>query len=258
MSLEKSKDMIEQLYGKEILKNFPNYEKFWQEFIGNPDADQVEPYKYHYPDNMPNEEKTKIEKSYLKIQMTHYTLFCHLAGAHFQERELETAKDLKDAKEKYFQSCEHFEAAYMHIGSVFYVLETLWCTVLRLIGHKEGKKGLGKVVKFLEDSDKNDLARRLKDIDENMMNRRHLPVHYSRVFITWHQGEMYVPLNVKEEMLWSQGYETIEWRRSDRQLYSDLVQAEKLVNELHEALIRAYGSFIADKNIVVNRGGKRE
>jgi site-specific recombinase len=137
-------------------------------------------------------------------------------------------------------------------------LETLWCTVLRLIGHKEGKKGFGKVVKFLEDSDKSDLARRLKDIDENMMNRRHLPVHYSRVFITWHQGEMYVPLNVEEEMLWSQGYETIEWRRSDRQLYSDLVQAEKLVNELHEALIRAYGSFVADKNIVVNRGGKRE
>lgn len=258
MSLEKSKDMIEQLYGKEILRNFPNYKKFWQEFIGNPNADQVEPYKYHYPNTMANEEKTKIEKSFLKIQMAHYTLFCHMTGAHFQERELEAAKGLKDAKEKYFRTCEHFEAAYMHTGSVFYVLETLWCTVLRLIGRKEGKKGLGKLVKFLEDEGKNDLARRLKEIDKKMMNRRHLPVHYSRVFVTWHQGEMYVPLNVKEEMLWSQGYETIEWRRSDRQLHFDLVQTEKLVNELHEVLIEVYDNFIASRKICINRGGRKE
>lgn len=258
MSLKKSKDMIEQLYGEEILKNFPNYEKFWLKFIGNPNANRVEPYTYRYPDDMTVEERGKIENSYVKIQMAHYTLFCHMAGAHFQEKELEAAQGLNDCKEKYFRCCEHFEAAYMHIGSVFYVLETLWCTVLRLIGHKEGKKGLGKLVKFLETEGKNDLALRLKKIDENMMNRRHLPVHYSRVFVTWHQGDMYVPINVREKMLWSQGNETIEWRRSDRQLNSDLAQTEKLVNDLHEALIEKYGSFIAGRSIFVDRGGKKE
>jgi hypothetical protein len=257
LSLKKSKDMIEQLYGEEILENFPNYEKFWEEFIGNPNAAQVEPYMYCYPDDMTVSERKKIENSYLKIQMAHYTLFCHLAGAHFQKKELETAQGLKDHKEKYFRCCEHFEAAYMHLGSVFYVLETLWCTVLRLIGQREGKKGLGKMTSFLENEHKNDLAARLKKIDENMMNRRHLPVHYSRVFVTWHQGDMYVPINVQEKMLWSQGYETNEWRRSDRQLSSDLIQIEKLVNDLHEVLIEKCGTFLAGKSVVVDReGGK--
>lgn len=252
MSIEKSKDIIEQLYSREILKNFPNYERFWQEFIGNPNAGEVEPYKYRYSDIMKNEEKTKIEKCYVKIQMAHYTLFCHMAGAHFQLKMLEIARGLEDHKEKYFRCCEHFEAAYMHIGSIFYVLETLWCTVLRLTGNKEGKKGLGKLTKFLKNKGKNELASNLKEIDKNMMDRRHIPVHYSRIFVTWHQGEMYVPLNVKEEMLWSEGYETVEWRRSDKQVYYDLVQIEKLVNELHEVLIEEYRSFIASKNIIIN------
>jgi hypothetical protein len=34
VSLKKSKDMIEQLYGEEVLKNFPSYEKFLEKFRG--------------------------------------------------------------------------------------------------------------------------------------------------------------------------------------------------------------------------------
>lgn len=256
MSLKNSKDIIEQLYGEEILMNFPNYEKFWEAFIGNPNAPQVEPYNYCYPDDIPAGERKRIENSFLKIQMSHYTLFCHLAGAHFQKKELEIAQSLKDHKEKYFLCCEHFEDAYMHLGSVFYVLETLWCTVLKLIGQREGKKGLGKIIKFLEKEHRDDLATQLNEIDENMMNRRHLPVHYSRVFVMWHQGNMYVPMNVQEKMLWIQGYETNDWRRSDLQLSSDIVQIEKLVNDLHEVLIEKYGIFLANKNITI--GGSED
>lgn len=258
LSSEGSKDKIEQLYGKEILGNFPNYEKFWVEFIGNPHADQVEPYKYLYPEIMAIEEKGKIEKIYMKIQMAHYTLFCHLAGAHFQERELKNAVSIKDPKEKYFRCCEHFEAAYMHIGSAFYVLETLWNTVLKLLGHREGEHRYGKLQSYLDTKGKGELVLRLKETDENMMTRRHLPVHYGRISAMWHQGELYVPLRVKEEMLWSQGNETTEWRRSDSQLHSDLVQAEKLINDLHEVLIDEYRRFITNKNIVIDYGEKNK
>jgi len=146
----------------------------------------------------------------------------------------------------------------MHIGSVFYVLETMWCTVLKLIGYNEGNKGLGKMVRFLETEGRGDLVLRLKEIDKGMMNRRHLPVHYSRVFVMWHKGDMYVPAKVEEKMLWSQGYETTEWRKSDRQLNCDLVRTEKLVNDLHEVLIEKYRTFIAGKNIVIDSGGKKE
>lgn len=56
MSLKNSKDAIEQLYGKEILKNFPNYEKFWEKFIGNPNSGRVQPYVYKYPETMLKEQ----------------------------------------------------------------------------------------------------------------------------------------------------------------------------------------------------------
>jgi hypothetical protein len=256
LSLKNSKDSVEQLYGDDVLKHFPNYEKFWVEFIGNPKADQVEPYKYRYPDNMTTEERNRIEKSYLKIRMSHYTLFCHLAGAHFQEKELKNARSVKDPNEKYFRCCEHFEAAYMHIGSAFYVLATLWNTVLKLIEHREGGRGFDKLERFLNAKGKSELVKGLKEIDEDIMNRRHLPVHYGRVIAMWYQGEMYVPLKVREEMLWSQGNETTEWRRSDSQLHSDLVQTEKLINELHEILIEEYRGFITSKNIVIDHGEK--
>ena len=258
MSLKNSKDAIEQLYGEEISKNFPNYEKFWGKYIGDPNSETVQPYVYKYHKTITKDEQEKIEKSFLKIQMSHYTLFCHMAGAHFQIKGLEASQKQEDDNEKYFRCCEHFEAGYMHIGSVFYVMETFWCTVLKMIGHNEGKKGLGKLAAFLAEKGRNDLALRLNDVNNNMMDRRHLPVHYSRVFVKWWQGKMYVPLNVKEEMIWSEGKKTTDWRLSDRQLASDLAQVEKLINDLHELLIKEYAYFIGTKKIVIERGGKRK
>lgn len=178
MSLKDSKDPVEQLYGSVILKHFPNYERFWVKFIGDPNAERVQPYKYLFPRNIALEKKKKIERNYEKIQMAHYTMFCHLAGALFQEKELVKAGSIQDLKERYFRCCEHFESAYMHLGSALYVLETLWNTVLKLSGYRGGGGRFGKLENYLNQRGKGGLAQRLRNIDGTMMIRRHLPVHY--------------------------------------------------------------------------------
>lgn len=252
MSLKDSKDPIEQLYGSIILQHFPNYEKFWIEFIGNPKAERAEPYRYIFSDSMSHEEKSKIEKSYEKIQISHYTIFCHLAGAYFQLKELQNAGNIKDSKEKYFRQCEHFEGGYMHLGSVFYVLETLWNTVLKLIGHKKGEERFGKLKNYLSLIGENELIKELGQLDNTMMTRRHLPVHYGRIFVTWYKDELYVPLEVKEEMVWSQGVQTKNWRKGNNQLHDDIVKTERLINNLHEFLISEYRNFINNKKIKIS------
>ena len=255
MPLKNSKDAIEQLYESEVLRDFPNYEIFWERFIGNPDSETAEPYEYNYPKAVTGDERKKIDESYLKIQMSHYTLFCHIAGVFFQIKELQKALELSDCNEKYFRCCEHFETGYMHIGSIFYVMETFWCTILKTLGHKEGKKGLGKVITFLKGKKRGDLVQKLCEVNENIMDRRHLPVHFSRVFIKWHHGLLYVPKKVNEIMLWPEGKSTTEWKQGDKQLANDLLRVQRLLNDLHEVLIEEYAAFIERKGIVIKKEG---
>jgi hypothetical protein len=254
MSLKSSRDSVEQLYGSIVLENFPNYEKFWVEFIGDPRAKQVQPYEYSFPKSVHPKEQRRINEVYEKIQITHYTLFCHLAGAHFQGKELKNAESINDPKERYFRHCEHFEAAYMHLGSAFYVLETLWNIILKLAGYPSGNQRLGKLVNYLNQKGRTDLVSKLDDANRLLMVRRHLPVHFGRAFAKWHKGHLYVPLSVRKDMMWSQGAQTEDWRRSDRQLAFDLINTEKLINDLHGILIDEYRRFLASKNIQIKRG----
>ena len=250
MSLRDSKDAIEQLYGSDVLKHFPNYEVFWRKFIGNPNAERIEPYRYNFLSKMSPQEEDRILKNYEKVQMAHYSLFCHLAGAHFQLKELENTENINDPKENYFRHWEHFEVAYMHLGSTFYVLESLWNTVLKLrrypanLRHLEG---------YLNSKGKNALFKKLDDVMTSVKVRRDLPVHYGRIFARRYKGKFYVPLKVKKDMMWSQGTETQEWRESDKQLRNDIARTEKMINDLHQVLISEYEDFIKEKNIQIVR-----
>ena len=200
MSLNDSKDSIEQLYGDIILKNFPNYEVFWLKFIGNPKAERPEPYTYNYPQTMRDEDKEVIQKRYARIQITHYSIFCQLAGSHFQLEKLKASEN-KEGNEKYFRHWEHFEVGYFHLGSVFYLLEVLWNVVIKLKAvsrHKFGKS-------FLISRNENSLAQKLVKTQENVKTIRNLMVHRGRAFTSFsHKGKFYIPLTVNMNMLWSQ------------------------------------------------------
>src|SRR3990170_4560286 len=243
MSLDDSNDSIEKLYGNEVLKHFPNYGVFWRQFIGNPNSEKPEPYEYTFPSNISVEEKKRILKNYEKIQITHYSLFCQLAGTHFQLKELEnTLKNVKDPEKRYFRHWEHFEVGYLHLGSVFYLQKTLWDVIHNLIAENQQE---------LETK----LAQRLEDTKKYVKTLRDLVVHRGRAFTNFpHKGRFYIPLKVNREMVWSQFSIVKERTETSKQLKGDLIKVEKLMNELHTPIISEYRDFINKKNIQIEYG----
>jgi hypothetical protein len=244
MSLKDSKDSIERLYGKEVLENFPNYEVFWRKFIGNPNSERPEPYDYTFPPKMSNDEKKKIEKNYEKIRITHYSLFCQLAGAHFQLRELENVKNIKDPETKYFQHWEHFEVGYFHLGSVFYLWE-VFCKIMSKLKSKN--------IQF-----EPTLNGRFKNVKEDIKVVRDVLVHRGRAFTNFpHKDKFYIPLKVETDMVWSQSVKVNERIEATQKLKEDITEVEKIVNELHAQMIYEYADFIKEKNIQIEYGGKK-
>ena len=115
-----TKDAIEQLYSHVVLKGFPLYATFWEKFIGVKDKSVrgfLRPYGLKIPAVLRSEKK-EINNIYLEITYIHYTLFCHLAGAHYQIDELK--KSLQDicSKQRHFKHWEAFENIYFHLGVV--------------------------------------------------------------------------------------------------------------------------------------------
>lgn len=255
MSLENSKDAIEQLYGSVVLKNFPNYETFWTKFIGNPNAEKLEPYVYNFPSNMDPREKEQIQRQYEKIQIAHYSLFCQLAGSHFQMKELKDTENIKDQKKRYFRHWEHFEVGYLHLGSAFYLLKELWNIIIKLKGVSQHKFGEN----FLCSKGKNELAQRLKEAQENVKTIRDLIVHRGRAFTSFrHKNKFYIPLEVNIDMMWSQSLKVTEWIETTQKLNEDIIETEKVINDLHTFLISEYEDFIKSRNIQIDSGEKNE
>lgn len=254
LSLKDSKDIIEQLYGNDILKYFPNYEIFWLKFIGNPNAKQVEPYKYVFPSDMSLEEKREILGEYERIQMIHYSLFCHLAGAHFQLKELETIEKIQDFKERYFSHWEHYEVGYIHLGSVFYLFKSLWNIILKLKKYPGRFRGLKR---YLTSTRKNELGKSLDEVETIVKIRRDQAVHYGRIFTFLHKGKFYVPLKVHRDMKWSEANKIEEWIETIVSLREDIIETEKLINDLHQILISEYEDFTIKKGIQIDYGGEK-
>lgn len=251
LSLRDSKDAIEQLYGDEILKCFPNYEAFWLEFIGNPKAKQVGAYEYMFPSSMAPSERNEILRGYERIQMVHYSLFCHFAGAHFQLKELENTENIKNAVERYFRQLEHYETAYVHLGSAFYMLKSLWKKVLKLQRYPTKFRELEK---FLTLKGEKELAKRMDEVEDTVKIRRDQAVHYGRMSTLPCKGKFYVPLEPHRDMKWSEAQEIEEWMDSIVSLRQDLTKTENVINALHQILISEYEEFISQKNIQIDYG----
>ena len=254
LSLQDSKDPIEQLYGDDVLKYFPNYELFWVKFIGNPTAKRAEPFKYLFPSDMLPHEKDRILREYERIQMVHYSLFCHLAGAHFQLEELENTENIHGSKERYFRHWEHYEVGYTHLGSVFYMLNALWKTVLKL---KKYPGNLRELKKYLISQEKGGLVKKLDEVEAAVKIRRDQAVHYGRMFAWFYKDKFYVPLEVHRDMMWSESMKTVKWVRTNIKLSEDIIETEILINELHNFLITEYRDFINEEKIQIDSGKRK-
>jgi len=110
---------------------------------------------------------------------------------------------------------------------------------------------------FLGSVKRKDLVDSLERAYKNIKMRRDIYVHRGRIFATMHKDKFYTPLEVKENMSWSQLNSNTNWIETTVKLSEDIIETEKLVNELHEILIREYGDFISDKKIQIDYGDNK-
>jgi len=249
MSLKDSKDPIEHLYGNVILRYFPHYEAFWLKFIGNPRT--AGPYGYLLPSCFNEDKKMKILEAYEKIQMWHYSLFCHLAGAHFSLEALKYSLRIKDDNLCYFKHWEFFDVGYMHLGSVLYYYRCLWNEVMKIRDYPNKYREIEQYLKGIKKDP--DLLKRFFEVKTSVKNRRDQAVHYGRIFAFQFKGKYYIPCNAKRDMKWSEASKTTEWLDSVAALKEDIRRTEESLNDLHEILIAEYQEFISSNGITITR-----
>lgn len=230
------------------------FKKINERFQPPENAETVEPYIYQYPTTMPTDEKKLFQERCEKIQITHYSIFCELAGSHFQLRELIFANNITN-NEKYFKKWEHFEVGYLHLGSVFYLVEVLWNILFHLIGASRQKFG----EEFLLSIGEKKLAEKLVKTRENVKTIRDLMVHRGRAFNSLTQGdEFYIPYNVDKNMMWSKSIDAHERTEITKRLKWNIIQTELLLNDLHELFIDKYEKLIESNNITIIMGANND
>ena len=136
-----TKDLVEQLYGEQVSKNLPNYGAFWVKFIGDPKKDVPMPYGLNFSKASHGTNIAQINPNYEELCMAHYSLFCHLSGAHFQLELLKESLGLPESNTRSFKHWEAFETGYIHLGSAFYQMYHLWGLIFLLKGIIKRKNG---------------------------------------------------------------------------------------------------------------------
>ena len=134
-------DPIERAYAADVLSLFPNYGVFWRKFVGvrqQPSfPSRIFPYGLLFPNSFREDERIRVEQAYEETTMAHYSLFCHLAGAHFQIKQLEQIHSLSNAGAKLVEHWEAFEVTYLHLGIVFNEAHHLWDLLVTIMGPVE-------------------------------------------------------------------------------------------------------------------------
>jgi hypothetical protein len=205
-------DPIEQIYAPRILRRFPRYGEFWRRFIGVKNkGDRILPYGLRIPHSIPNTERREIRRAYEKLTMAHYSLFCHLAGAHFQANGLSS---LASSPAKWFRRYEAFDCVYVHLGSCLNQVHHLWNLLFLLRGQlrrrnrqiveipgRSTKKELTK--HEFKKARKLGLLRYLNSVRRRVKARRDNIVHYAREASVGTLGTIRVPLQVRPNVTWS-------------------------------------------------------
>lgn len=253
----KTRDPIEQLYGGEITRNFPRYAEFWIEFIGDPKKAGPTAYGLLFNRTIPEEDKKRMNEIYEEVCMAHYSLFCHLAGAHFHIENLKESLPINDQK-SYFEYWDSFEDCYFHLGSAFYQTYHLWGLIFLLKGEmKRNKKGRifgakSKLKKYLEKRGKIAFSSRIDDLDEGIKNLRDNIVHYARTASRPILGIPCIPREIKQET-WKKQHESGEWMDTLIKVQSDLKKTENLINNIHIFLIEEFRNYLMKSKIKIDR-----
>ncbi len=252
-----TRDLIEKYHHKEILINFPQYAEFWSKFIGVKEANinnilssydlisvgSVSP-------NLPS-----FQKIHQEICMSHYSVFCNLATAHFNLTELSNL-DSSDRDTYYFAHWRLFESAYMHLGAAWQEIKRIWDLLLVEFDQYPTplppKKSANEIFKIIN---KSSLKKRYNIHVEPIINFRDIIAHYFRVPSHYDevQGKTFVPEKVNKQLLWSDlrsfSGSMIE---TGKKLKNDITTFESFINSTHVLLIGEFERVLKKHSLMID------
>jgi hypothetical protein len=156
---EDTKDSVERLYAEAILASFPNYGRFWESFVGQHIDDTtgaLGAYPIILSEHIPERERSNLLRQYELLRMQNYSIFVHLAGAHYQAEQLQASLTLEDSNRRHFIHWEAFDVALMHLGTGLALAKAMINCAYQLIGsyyllhrlmHHRHWKGLGRAIR---------------------------------------------------------------------------------------------------------------
>ena len=246
---EDSQDSVERLYASRILKHFPNYGRFWERLVGqraDPNSGMLRPYGLVYPSSMRKRQQNRMDREYELLCMQAYSVFVHLAGAHFQLEELVRALALQDEPSRHFRHWEAYDVGLLHLGTSLSIGKGLVGMVARLTGQ-------------------HDLIDRLTShhlwsgLDRSVRLPRNDVVHYSRRLhrrnaVTGDFEVLRKPY-FESRRAWSQDLllaaDDSKWIKAESQLTGDLTDAETLLNDVWEWMMGAVESHFQALGVMV-------
>jgi hypothetical protein len=249
--LTDTQDLIEQLYGPTILTNFPNYAQFWNKFIGVKTSQNnvLLPYGLKFPVLYPKPQKQFLNMKYRELSMSHYSLFCHLAGTRFQLHELQ-GNPIINTGESYFRHFEHFESCYMHLGTVFYQNYHLWDILFEVKGVSTGRSK-SDLKNYLITKRKKYLWEKLEKLSSSSVDLRNNITHFARGASIIADGRCFVPVLNRKDVHWENQWKFRDWIDTKIKAEQDLTAVERFLDQLHACLIDELENYLKNANIKV-------
>lgn len=242
-----TRDVIEKLFANEILRRFPQYGTFWEEFIGRKSESTLalRPYGLTFPNTMEHVARSKLEKSYNKLIVRHYSLFCELAGAHYQFDRARESQSQSAGAQKHFLFWESFSNFYQHLGNMRNLLYGIWEEVEEITGKKENLKA------YLTSTKHQNLCNQLETIEKEIIIIRNNLVQYMCTFNISVSDGYLIPLPIEEKP--EPFIEPKQAIDAMTKMNSDLAHCEELLNAIEPLVSQLLRTFFSKKAILVDR-----
>lgn len=265
-----TKDIIERKWARMIDKKFPAYALFWNEFIGvrtKTSSQILLPYKYQFPSTWTSIAKKKYLQDLEELAMAHYSLFCNLAGAHFQIDECVASLGLAEDEERHFHYWESFEVCYQHMGNAINYFYLFWDKIFALTNNPIRRNTNGDLNKttvsnaienYFRSQRKYSLHKKLKQEfgrKGQIVIIRNNTVHFARV-ASWSlstNGRVFyfLPYKLQSNTRWTKKTKVKKGIMADKKAVKHLSELEVLLNLSEELAIKKLRTYLQTEGISI-------
>lgn len=244
---EDTLDEVEQLFADKVLILFPQYGDFWEEFIGRRLESNValRPYGLKFASIVDDLMRSKVEISYNRLVVRHYSLFCELAGAHYQQDETTAALLEMDVARRHFLFWESFCNFYQHLGNARNLLRGIWIEVCEITNKKETLEG------YLTRTEKRELRDALDRFEREVITIRDNLVHSMRSFSVSDSEGYMIPLPIIDNP--EPFMEPKQAIDASTKMRNDINKLEELLNKIEPLFAQLLRNSFSERSISIDK-----